>query len=189
MQKTSGRDQEDGNLSCSRYSCHLLQAIRRLRVVLPQQGETIDHSATNDVADQSGSKIDTNVDFPVENLNLEERCDEPRLARTLQEQGKDLQTLGLGSATKPMVYDLCEYFASTSVQALRAYSLLLCQMRSTSTMVHAEEVIILQSVRMQTMAIGTNSTTAVSIWRTCLRRRFVEAIRSPRDVIALNTPS
>jgi len=53
------------------------------------------------------SKIDTNVDFPVEELNLEDRCDEPRLARALQEQGKDLQTLGLGSATKPMVYDLC----------------------------------------------------------------------------------
>jgi hypothetical protein len=108
VQETSGRYQEDGDLPCSRHSCHLLQAIRLLWVVLSQQGEMIDSSAQTASLTRLASKIDTNVDFPVENLNLEDRCDEPRLARALQEQGKDLPTLGLGSATKPMVYDLCE---------------------------------------------------------------------------------
>lgn len=54
------------------------------------------------------AQIDQNVDFPVENLSLEDRCDELRLARTLETNGKDLGALGLEDATKPLVYDLCE---------------------------------------------------------------------------------
>lgn len=54
------------------------------------------------------SKIDQNVDFPIEGLNLEDRCDERRLAKTLELNGAELGPLGLENATKPLVYDLCK---------------------------------------------------------------------------------
>jgi hypothetical protein len=48
-----------------------------------------------------------NVEFPVEGLNLEDRCDEQKLAKALVLEGKELGPLGLENTAKPLIYDLC----------------------------------------------------------------------------------
>lgn len=55
-------------------------------------------------------KIDEFVDFPIEGLDLDDRCDERRVAKTLVAQGKDLEQYGIDGNLEPLVYDLCKCF-------------------------------------------------------------------------------
>lgn len=55
-------------------------------------------------------KIDEFVDFPIEGLDMEERCDERRVAKTLVAQGKDLEKYGIDGNLEPLVYDLCKWY-------------------------------------------------------------------------------
>jgi ubiquitin carboxyl-terminal hydrolase 4/11/15 len=60
------------------------------------------------------SKIDEFVDFPVEGLDMDDRCDERRVAKTLVAQGKDLEQYGIDGNLEPLVYDLCKCFQDWS---------------------------------------------------------------------------
>ncbi|KAJ9100966.1 hypothetical protein QFC19_005362 [Naganishia cerealis] len=51
-------------------------------------------------------KIDEFVDFPIEALDMEERCDERRVAKTLVSKGKRLEEYGIDGNLEPLVYDL-----------------------------------------------------------------------------------
>ncbi len=48
------------------------------------------------------------ISFPTNGLELNERCDEKRVAQALQAEGKNLADFGLERALEPLVYDLCE---------------------------------------------------------------------------------
>lgn len=53
-------------------------------------------------------KIDEFVDFPIEGLDMEDRCDERRVAKTLVAEGKNLEQYGIDGNLEPLVYDLCK---------------------------------------------------------------------------------
>ncbi|KAI0311746.1 hypothetical protein OF83DRAFT_1177271 [Amylostereum chailletii] len=51
-------------------------------------------------------KIETFVDFPLQNLDLTEMAQERQVAKQLQTQGVDISELGLGDLDEPLMYDL-----------------------------------------------------------------------------------
>ncbi|KAJ9099187.1 hypothetical protein QFC21_004067 [Naganishia friedmannii] len=51
-------------------------------------------------------KIDEFVDFPIDALDMEDRCDERRVAKTLVANGKNLEEYGIDGNLEPLVYDL-----------------------------------------------------------------------------------
>lgn len=56
----------------------------------------------------SRRKIDEKVDFPIEGLDLEDRVDERRIARTLTAQGVDVAELGIRDVDETLMFDLCK---------------------------------------------------------------------------------
>lgn len=120
-------------------------------------------------------QIDQNVDFPVENLNLEDRCDEMRLARTLQANGKDLEALGLQDATKPLLYDLCKN-SRLSIPVSTLLILYHSQSRWISTTAPAVVGTIRPCVRTSKTGTGTSMTIAASTWRIYHQPRCVQLV-------------
>ncbi|KAJ9116461.1 hypothetical protein QFC22_004903 [Naganishia vaughanmartiniae] len=51
-------------------------------------------------------KIDEFVDFPIDALDMEDRCDERRVAKTLVAKGRNLEEYGIDGNLEPLVYDL-----------------------------------------------------------------------------------
>lgn len=51
-------------------------------------------------------KIDTHIDFPIEGLDLGHMVGERKIAKTLLDQGVDIEGLKLGNLDEPLVYDL-----------------------------------------------------------------------------------
>lgn len=66
-------------------------------------------------------KIDEFVDFPIDGLDMEERCDERRVAKTLVAQGKDLEKYGIDGNLEPLVYDLCKWYSDMGLPWLTSF--------------------------------------------------------------------
>jgi hypothetical protein len=109
VQETSARLKANGNISTARYPCDLHEAIRIQRIL--QKGTSNQQQLFS--RRLISFKIDEFVDFPIEGLDMEERCDERRVAKTLVAQGKDLKEYGIDGNLEPLVYDLCESIQDT----------------------------------------------------------------------------
>ena len=53
-------------------------------------------------------KLDQLVSFPMEGLDLSDRIDERKIARSLDLNSEDMAHYGFQSGDEPMIYDLCE---------------------------------------------------------------------------------